>query len=329
MADAALDVLTAPRFVSTLMGHTITTLDAGSKFTVAVTSAGKMFAWGENREGQLALPKSSCVRKPKQIFAPAMDDDVVTDVACGWGHVIAKTDSGVLFSWGLNSHGQLGREAVKFDYQPKAITALADMPVSQVRCGAHYSVALAESGAVYSFGSGQAGHLGHGETNNAFTPTLIDDLDGKCVIDVATADGHTIAFTPTSLKQLIPVSGPLTGETRVHLKGVGLYDSPDVHIRMTVVSDDGTPMSADTIVKGSSVVETDGTVSVLATVTPSMLADVQGKAVLCRPSAIRQPVVLEATLTGTGSCSVSRYAVALFFTHTFIFTPFIFTPRRR
>ena len=98
MADAALDVLTAPRFVSTLMGHTITTLDAGSKFTVAVTSAGKMFAWGENREGQLALPKSSCVRKPKQIFAPAMDDDVVTDVACGWGHVIAKTDSGVFES---------------------------------------------------------------------------------------------------------------------------------------------------------------------------------------------------------------------------------------
>merc|ERR1711871_383133 len=131
------------------MGHTITTLDAGSKFTVAVTSAGKMFAWGENREGQLALPKSSCVRKPKQIFAPAMDDDVVTDVACGWGHVVAKSDNGTLFSWGLNSHGQLGREADKFDYQPKPIKALIDVPVSQVRCGSHYSVALADSGAVY------------------------------------------------------------------------------------------------------------------------------------------------------------------------------------
>ena len=46
-------------------------------------------------------------------------------------------------------------------------------PVRQVACGAAHTLALAMDGlTVYSFGSGDSGKLGHGDTNRQTTPKV-------------------------------------------------------------------------------------------------------------------------------------------------------------
>jgi len=47
---------------------------------------------------------------------------------------------------------------------------------------------------VYSFGNGSGVGKGTIEPRQ-LTPSLIDDLDGEIIIDIATGDGHCLALT--------------------------------------------------------------------------------------------------------------------------------------
>ena len=73
----------------------------------AIRSDGSLWAWGENRNGQLGTNKraswsSDVVIRPIQIL-----DDVVA-VSAGGNHTTATQTDGVLWTWGDNRRGQLG-----------------------------------------------------------------------------------------------------------------------------------------------------------------------------------------------------------------------------
>ena len=46
-----------PKAVEMLKKYNVETISAGDQFSAAVTSCGKLFTWGFNKEGQLMLPK--------------------------------------------------------------------------------------------------------------------------------------------------------------------------------------------------------------------------------------------------------------------------------
>ena len=50
--------------------------------------------------------------------------------------------------------------------------------------GKHY-LALTKSGDVYSWGNGDWGELGHGDTNSLDSPKLIQDLSGRSIVFIA------------------------------------------------------------------------------------------------------------------------------------------------
>lgn len=96
-----------------------TNLSAGHDFMVGLTSSGSIFAHGLNTHGQLGLGDSH----ERQNFANVRyfgdHGDKISQVSCGHAHVIAKSATGGIFSWGFNANGQLGNGSKRDTNLPK------------------------------------------------------------------------------------------------------------------------------------------------------------------------------------------------------------------
>ena len=117
-----------------------------------------------NREGQLL---------PKKIEALA--GQRVVAMLAGAMHSLAVTADGTVWSWGNGSYGQLGHGDQQNQLLPKKIETLAGQRVVAVSAGGCHSLALTADGAVWSWGNGGAGSLGHGEDlSNQLRPEKIE-----------------------------------------------------------------------------------------------------------------------------------------------------------
>lgn len=56
-----------PQVVAALSGHFVEDVSVGSEHTLAVTSNGDVFAWGNNVDGQLGLGHTNTVRTPQLV----------------------------------------------------------------------------------------------------------------------------------------------------------------------------------------------------------------------------------------------------------------------
>lgn len=56
---------------------------------------------------------------------------------------------------------------------------------------------FAGDGKIYSWGKGTFGQLGHGNFNKSYSPTLIDILSDKVVVDIAAGGTFSAAVTGT------------------------------------------------------------------------------------------------------------------------------------
>lgn len=76
------------------------------------------------------------------------------------GYPVVISD-GQFFTWGRNSHGQLGL-GKEFPSQtsPQRVRSLEGIPLAQVAAGGAHSFALSLSGAVFGWGMNNAGQLG-------------------------------------------------------------------------------------------------------------------------------------------------------------------------
>ena len=77
------------------------------------------------------------------------------------------------------------------------IKALQGKQVIHIGCGASYSAAVTVTGELFTWGKGNYGRLGHGNTEDQNVPMLVTALKGERVVDVAcgSGDAQTIAVT--------------------------------------------------------------------------------------------------------------------------------------
>jgi alpha-tubulin suppressor-like RCC1 family protein len=64
------------------------------------------------------------------------------------------TEAGALYTWGYNSHGNLGHGDALDRDRPTLVAALQDIRVVGVSVDTKHTLALAADGSVYSFGKG-------------------------------------------------------------------------------------------------------------------------------------------------------------------------------
>lgn len=79
---------------------------------------------------------------------------------------------------------------------PTVVDGLVGKKAIQVACGGYHTIVCTSNGRVYSFGDGEYGQLGHGDSKDQWTPTLIEALsEGKFVVQVTCGWLHSMALT--------------------------------------------------------------------------------------------------------------------------------------
>lgn len=114
----------------------------------------------------------------------AFENETVVQVSCGGSHTLVLLQDGRLFAMGDNTHGQIGvaidaSAESKFVEAPVHVASFnSSVKLAQIASGDEFSLALTDSGEVYSWGRGQYGQLGLGEeqVGPLDTPTKIPNL---------------------------------------------------------------------------------------------------------------------------------------------------------
>ncbi|CAM9830806.1 unnamed protein product, partial [Phaeothamnion confervicola] len=157
---------------------------------------------GRGDAGQLGLGQLAAVRPTPALVGGMHEGTACRQVECGENHTLAVTTTGVIYAWGHGASGRLGigassRVGVAAAERhlfpaPTPLHALRGAVVRQVACGPAFCLALSET-AVWSWGSGAGGVLGHGDTADRDVPVAIETLRGMTVLQVAAGTWHAAA----------------------------------------------------------------------------------------------------------------------------------------
>ncbi|MEJ2848852.1 hypothetical protein WBO87_10660 [Nocardioides sp. CCNWLW212] len=139
---------------------TSTAIAAGSYHSLALSTDGRVTAWGYDNHGQIDVPAS-------------LTGKTVTAIAGGLYHSLALTSDGHVTAWGNDFYGQSTVPA-----------SLAGKTVTTIAAGAYHSMAITSDGQLIVWGSDDSGQS-----------TVPAPLAGKTVIAAAGGYDYTVAAT--------------------------------------------------------------------------------------------------------------------------------------
>ncbi|XP_061657060.1 probable E3 ubiquitin-protein ligase HERC1 isoform X5 [Syngnathoides biaculeatus] len=161
--------------------------------TLAITMEGEVFSWGDGEYGKLGHGNSATQKYPKIIQGP-LSGKVVVCVSAGYRHSAAVTNDGELYTWGEGDFGRLGHSDSLSRNMPTLVKDISG--VGMVACGSSHTIAVAQDGrTVWSFGGGDNGKLGHGDTNRVYRPKIIEALHGCIIRKVCAGSQSSLALT--------------------------------------------------------------------------------------------------------------------------------------
>jgi alpha-tubulin suppressor-like RCC1 family protein len=138
LGDGSTSPADVPVRVKLPAGTKVTAVAGGGHHSLALTSAGRVLAWGENG-GQLGDGNTTQSDVPVKAKLPA--GTKVTAIAGGGHHSLALTSAGQVLAWGNNAQGQLG----------DGNTTQSDVPVKvKLPAGAKTTKLGARTAGVYS-----------------------------------------------------------------------------------------------------------------------------------------------------------------------------------
>nr|XP_022328228.1 E3 ubiquitin-protein ligase HERC2-like isoform X2 [Crassostrea virginica] len=189
--------VSVPRQISSLSQYVIkkVAVHSGGRHSLALTTDGKVFSWGEGDDGKLGHFSRWNCDKPRLI--EHLKSKRVRDIACGSSHSAAITSNGDLYTWGLGEYGRLGHGDNTTQLKPKQVKALSHEHVIQVACGSRdaQTLALTNDGKVYSWGDGDFGKLGRGGSEGCNVPHEVDRLRDQKVCQIECGAQFSLALT--------------------------------------------------------------------------------------------------------------------------------------
>lgn len=138
---------------------------AGYEDSFAITSAGELYAWGDNPDDNLGTRSHGGAGGPNPTPTRVRLDGsaAVASVSAGEAHTLVVMRSGSLYAFGDNRFGNLGDASNNGVIAPNAprqvMLPAGSGRVIQAAAGAASSLVLTSTGRVYAFGSNDNGQL--------------------------------------------------------------------------------------------------------------------------------------------------------------------------
>jgi alpha-tubulin suppressor-like RCC1 family protein len=165
---------------------------AGYEHSLALTTSGRVMAWGWNGNG--ALGDDTFTSRSEPVEVKGLGERVVA-IAAGGYHSLALTQGGKVMTWGWNGNGQLGDGTTSYgSSQPVEVKGLGEQVVA-IAGGAYHSLALTKGGKVMAWGGNQKGQLGDGTNTDRYEAVEVTGLSDDEVVAIAAGIGHSLALT--------------------------------------------------------------------------------------------------------------------------------------
>jgi len=141
--------------------------------TLAIKTDGTLWAWGQGGNGMLGLGNVTNYSSPKQVGALTNWLNISSTYSYT-GHVLAVKQDNTLWSWGLNTYGNLGLNNT-IDYSsPKQVGALTNWLT--ITTSYFASLAIKTDGTLWSWGNNTLGQLGLGNLTQYNSPKQVGAL---------------------------------------------------------------------------------------------------------------------------------------------------------
>ncbi|HET7017105.1 MAG TPA: hypothetical protein VFI65_24495 [Streptosporangiaceae bacterium] len=175
-------------------GSKIISISAGCDHNLALTSSGRVFAWGYNIDGELGDGTTTNRALPVKVRFPT--GTRIKSISAGYGDSLAVTTSGRVLAWGDNSYGQLGDgNFTGVARKPLSVKLPGGVKIAEVACGAFHNLAVTTTGLVYGWGYNAHGELGDKSVANADLPVRVALPTGTRVSQVSAGVNHSVALT--------------------------------------------------------------------------------------------------------------------------------------
>ncbi|KAJ4844795.1 hypothetical protein Tsubulata_034168 [Turnera subulata] len=185
----------------------------GEYHSCAVSNVGDLYTWGDgtHNSGLLGHGSEASHWVPKKVGG-VLEGLLVTGVSCGPWHTAVVSSSGQLFTFGDGTFGALGHGDHSSSMVPREVEALRGLRTIRVACGAWHTAAVVEVEAdssdpetaesslcskLFTWGNGDKGQLGHGDTEPRLLPECVAGLIGQNICQAACGNNLTVALTST------------------------------------------------------------------------------------------------------------------------------------
>ena len=154
----------------------------GWAWTLALSSDGTVWSWGENQSGQLGNGIFGDRSIPGRVGSLAN----VVDIAAGSNHGLAVRSDGSVWRWGWpDSSGSAAPDRL-----PVRVLTLSD--IVAVAAGHRFSLALRNDGRVFAWGENTSGQLGNGSAAFRANPAQVPGLTAVRSIAAGSASSFAI-----------------------------------------------------------------------------------------------------------------------------------------
>ena len=143
-------------------------ISLGSSHSLAIDNEGQLWAWGDNRRGQLGDGTTNSKNVPTIIETNIK----FIKVSAGSLYSIAIDTEGNLWSWGQNDQGQLGDGTTSNKNNPTKITE--NIKYKEISAGNNHCIAIDNEGQLWTWGDNSSGQLGDGTTISKNIPNKVE-----------------------------------------------------------------------------------------------------------------------------------------------------------
>jgi len=161
-----------PRLVEALKHKAVVSVAAGGCHTVVATAEGECYTFGIGGYGQLGHNSQRDEHCPRKV--DALQGRHVNGVTAAGFHSLVRTKEGEVLSFGDGAAGQLGHGLDTDEWVPREVGRLAGVNVVEFSTSGHHTACVTEEGALFTFGEGGDGRLGHGGFGTELAPRHVE-----------------------------------------------------------------------------------------------------------------------------------------------------------